>query len=120
MEPDQFDALERTLKTDGPAAAIDQLCARLRDSHDYNSLFYALLMKKRHELGVSAIPTGPAQDLPAKVHEVYEDAIRHAARQVGQLYLNEGNIPGAWPYFRMIGESTPVADALAKHQPGED
>lgn len=120
MEPRTFDELEKTLAAQGPAAAIEQLCTQLRDARDYNSLFYALLMKKRQELGVSAIPTGPAQDLPASAHAAYEDGIRHAARHVGQLYLDEGNLPSAWPYFRMIGEPAPVADALAQHQPSED
>jgi hypothetical protein len=77
-------------------------------------------LKKRHELGVSTIPTGAAQDLPAEVHEAYEDGIRQAARHVGQLYLAEGNISGAWPYYRMLGEPTPVADALAKHRLTDD
>jgi hypothetical protein len=58
--------------------------------------------------------------LPASVHDAYEEGIRYAARHVGQLYLDEGNIVGAWPYFRMLGEPGPVADALAKHQPGEN
>lgn len=120
MCPAAFDELEKTLKSRGPAAAIEQLCSRLREERDYNGLFYALLLKKRHELGVSSIPTGPAQELPATVHETYEDGIRHAARHVGQLYLDEGNIVGAWPYFRMLGELGPVAEALAKHQPDEN
>jgi hypothetical protein len=120
MQPAAFDELEKTLKSQGAAAAIDQLCNRLRAERDYNGLFYGLLLKKRHELGVSAIPTGPAQDLPASVHDAYEEGIRHAARHVGQLYLDEGNIAAAWPYFRMLSEPTPVAEALGNHQPGEN
>ena len=120
MDPATFDRLEKTLTTQGPAAAVEQLCAKLREEGDYNGLFYALLLKKRNELGVSAIPTGPAQDLPTHAHEAYEEGIRQAARHVGHLYLSEANIAGAWPYFRMLGEPGPVAEALAKHQPSED
>ena len=120
MDEKSFDEIERTLSAQGPATAIDQLCARLRETCDYSGLFYALLMKKRNELGVSAIPTGPAQELPGAVHEAYEEGIRQAARHVGHLYLDEGNIAGAWPYFRMLGEAGPVAELLAKHQPAED
>jgi hypothetical protein len=120
MESRTFDELATTLTTQGPAAAVEQLVAQLREERDYNGLFYALLLKKRQELGVSAIPTGPAQDLPASVHQAYEDGIRDAARHVGQLNLDEGNIAAAWPYFRMLSEPGPIADALAKHQPGED
>ena len=115
-----LDDLQNTLRSAGPAEAIDRLCARLREEKDYRSLFYALLMKRRQELGVSPVPTGPAADLPQSVHAPYEDAIREAGRHVGQLYLDEGNIAEAWFYFRMLGEPEPVARALADHVPGPD
>jgi hypothetical protein len=119
MDPAVFDELQQTLTSSGPAAAIDRLCDRLRERKDYTSLFYALLMKKRHELGVSPVPTAPAQDLPREAHEPFEQAIRDAARLVGNLYLEAGDIPQAWAYFRMIGEPQPVADALERHEPAE-
>jgi hypothetical protein len=115
-----FDELERQLMDQGPSAAISRLCALLRERKDYSNLFYALLLKKRHELGVSLIPTGPAEELPESVHQTYEDAIREAARLVGGLYLDAGNIPHAWAYFRMLGEHYPVAEALDRLKPGEE
>jgi hypothetical protein len=114
-----FDELKITLVDRGVPAAIVQLCRILREQKDYSSLFYALLLKKRHELGVSPIPTGSAQELPEETHEPYEDAIRQAGREVGQLYLEQGDIPHAWVYFRMLGENDPVHDALEEFQPGE-
>jgi hypothetical protein len=122
MEASVFDELERTLKADGSDAALSRLCDHLRNSGDYHSLFYALLMKKRTELGVSPIPTAPSKDLPAEVHAPFEDAIREAGRQVGRLYLDKGDAPQAWAYFRMLGEPGPVKEALEAHRPveGED
>jgi hypothetical protein len=120
MEKATFDELQQTLSSKGPAATIDRLCTRLRENKDYASLFYALLLKKRHELGVAPVPAGSAADLPEKVHSEYEDAIRDAGRQVGNLYLEEGNIPSAWNFFRMLGEPEPVAKALENYKPGED
>jgi hypothetical protein len=119
MDPGIFDDLQQCLADQGPASAIDRLCTLLRERKDYPALFYALLLKKRHELGVSPIPTGPSQDLPEALHEPYEQAIREAARLVGGLLLEEGNIPHAWGYFRMIGEPEPVARTLEKIQPAE-
>ncbi len=69
---------------------------------------------------MTLIPTGPLDDLPQSVHETYEDAIREAARLVGRLYLDSGNIPHAWAYFRMLGEPQPVAQAMEGHTPSED
>jgi hypothetical protein len=122
MDPTLFDDLETTLRTRGPDPAIEQLCASLRVKKDYSSLFYALLLRKRHELGVSPVPTGSAQDLPESVHEPYEEAIRQAGRLIGGLHLQEKDIPRAWMYFRMLGEPQPVAEALEHVQPveGED
>jgi hypothetical protein len=119
MDPAAFDEIERTLAAEGPEPAIDRLCARLRADGDYAGLFYALLLKKRHELGVSPLPTGPAQDMPESLHAPYEDAIREAGRLVGGLYLGDGNLAQAWPYFRMLNEPGPMREALERHRPAE-
>jgi hypothetical protein len=122
MDPALFDELKQTLESRGPAQAIDDLCAKLRERKEYGSLFYALLMKKRHELGVSPLPTAPSSELPESVHESYEDGIRQAGREVGKLFLDQGDILQAAPYFRMLGEVEPVRIALDKYEPfeGED
>jgi len=60
LSPQTYDRLQKTLAEKGPKAAVDQLCADLRELGDFNALFYALLMKKRVELGVCPFPTGAA------------------------------------------------------------
>src|SRR5829696_369298 len=119
MPPAIFDELERTLTTEGPAAALDRLCARLREEEDYENLFYARLMAKRHEMGVSPVPTAPTSDVPPERQGEFEEAIRSACREAGGLYLRKGSLPQAWAYFRMIGEPGPVEQALAEARPGE-
>src|SRR5438093_2218591 len=120
MDSEAFDDLASTMARGGPAQTIDKMCQILREKKDYASLFYALLLKKRFELGVSPIPTGSAQELPEETHEPYEEAIRLAGREVGQLYLEQGDIPRAWVYFRMLGENEAVKAALDKYQPKEE
>src|SRR5947209_324115 len=123
LDPKTLDALQATLQTAGPDAAIDRLCDELKVRGDFQGLFYAILMKKRLALGVSPLPTGNNQDiqnLPRAEQEAFEDGIRDAARTAGQLCLDAGNIPQAWAYFRMLGEPAPVAEALAKVEPRED
>jgi hypothetical protein len=119
MDPNLCDELQHVLQTEGPAAAVARLQKRLHEQKDYNGLFYALLMDKRRQLGISPIPTGPATEIPPHHHEAYEEAIREAGRVVGDLYLNEGNIPQAWAYFRMLNEPGPVRAALDHYQPPE-
>src|SRR4051812_33131882 len=120
LDPAAFDRLKAALAAEGPAAAIDKLIAELKAAEDFGGLFYALLLKKRVELGVSPFPTGPASELPAHTHEPYEQAIRDAGRLVGNTYLGRGDLPRAWTFFRMLGEPEPVRAALAKLVPDEN
>lgn len=115
-----FDRARAALAAGGPAAAVDRLISDLRADGDFTALFYALLLKKRVELGVSPFPSGPASDLPPETHDAYEAAIRDAGRHVGRLLLDRGDIPKAWTFFRMLGEPEPVRDALANYAPGPD
>jgi hypothetical protein len=112
MHEQLFDELQQTLGAIGPAAAAERLCESLRQGKDYASLFYALLLQKRLALGLCPVPTGASQDLPPSLHAAYEEAIRQACRTVGNLYLEAGDVARAWPYFRMLGETEPVARAL--------
>src|SRR2546430_2336073 len=115
-----FERLQATLASRGPAVAIDELIAELRKAEDFQGLFYALLMKKRVELGVSPFPTGPASELPPETHEAYEDAIRAAGRLVGGLLLERKEYAKAWAFFRMLGEPEPMREALEAFTPGPD
>ncbi len=120
MEVDIFESLAVTLRQEGDQAAVDRLIAELEQRKDYPALFYALLVRKRLELGVSPVPTEAALALPESVHAQYEDGIRMAARRIGDLFLQDRNLAQAWPYFRMIGESAPVIGALDNYQLGPD
>jgi hypothetical protein len=118
MDPVLFDQLEQTFTSGGADAALERLCGELRERRDYHGLFYALLLRKRHQLGLSPMPTG--QDVPPDKQPAYEEAIREAGRLVGGLFLEAGNLPQAWAYFRMLGEPEPVRQALEKHSPGPE
>lgn len=114
------DKVRAALEQSDPENAVALLCAELEQAGDYHNLFYALLMKKRVELGVNPVPTAPAEQLPAETHAPYEDAIRNAARHVGRLFLERGDIANAWSYFGMIGEPEEVARAIDRYQPTDE
>ncbi len=107
-----FEDLQRTLSAEGPAAAADRLVDTLRTAGNYDALFYALLLRARLRLGADPVPTRPADELPEALHGPYEEAIREAARTVGQLLIDAADIPRAWNYYRLIGEPGPIRDAL--------
>ena len=104
----------------GPGAGVTTLCAELEAAGEFQPLFYALLMRRRVELGLTPFPLSPATELPPDAHEAYEDGIRQAARTVGGMLLARGDIAKAWAYFRIINEPGPVKDALAAYAPGPD
>ncbi|OWK34682.1 hypothetical protein [Fimbriiglobus ruber] len=120
IDPAIYDRLRASLETSGPLVAVDRLCDELRKAEDFQNLFYARLMRKRIELGLSPFPTGPSTELPPETHEAYENTIREAGREIGHIYLERRDIPKAWVFFRMLGEPGPVKEALAKYQPGPD
>ncbi|HVL12281.1 MAG TPA: hypothetical protein VM529_06935, partial [Gemmata sp.] len=120
FDPATFETVRDALAAAGPVAAAEKLVAELRAAEDFQNLFYAMLLKKRVELGVSPFPTGPSSELPPETHEPYEQAIREAGREVGQALLARGRFSQAWGFFRMLGEPEPVRAALEAYQPGPD
>jgi hypothetical protein len=120
MEPDTFELLEQARQAGGAAGGFDFLIQRFRKEKNYPSLFEARLMQKRLELGLDPIQSGSLDDVPAEVRPVYERAFIEAAREVGALFLADGDVARAWPYYRAIGEPAPVAAAIEQITAGED
>lgn len=119
MAENVFERLESLLSNRNPESIFDFLEKQFRTDKKYPHLFETLLMRKRREMGLPLIQTGPL-DLPDSQRRDYEESFVRAAREVGALYLADGNVPRAWPYFRAIGETAPVAAAIERIQEMED
>jgi hypothetical protein len=115
-----FASLEQALRTDGPAAALDRLIEHLDHQGEYRALLDALLLKARHELALPSITSGSLATLPEPARTRYEEKYVDAIRRVGSRYLDAGDIPTAWAYFRVIAESEPVARAIRDYHPSEN
>src|SRR5438876_6884272 len=109
-----YSEIESAFAGAGAAAGIEALINAARKSADHHALFRALLLKKRHELGLPLVNPGNLKSSPAETRRAYEDFVETTCREVGTLYLNEGDIIQAWRYFRTVGESEPVRQALGK------
>ena len=114
MTDNAFDLIDQALRTGGPQAGFDLLAQKALDDKNYPLLFEVRLMKKRHELGLPLIQVDESAAMPPESRRDYDKAFMDAAREVGGLFLADGNIPRAWPYFRAIGETSPVAAAIDK------
>ena len=111
---DAFDLIEQAARQGGALSALDLLATISQRDKNYPLLFEARLMQARHKIGLALVFNGSLDDLPQSERQRYEEAMKEAAREVGGLYLADGDILRAWPYFRAIGDPAPVADAIEK------
>jgi hypothetical protein len=114
-----FDQLEQNFHSGGADAVFELLIRNARESKNYRELFSARLMQVRHQLGLPLVETEPVTQLTDAQRPVYEKAAQEAARETGELFLADGDIGAAWPYFRAIGENAPVSAAIEKFESGE-
>ncbi len=119
MSDQAFDRFEQAVEAGGAGAGLDFLARKFREEKNYAQLFEARLMRKRHELGRPLLGVDAAGDWPEAAQKAYEHCFLEAAREAGGLYLADGDIRRAWPYFRAIGETAPVAAAIEKAEAQE-
>jgi len=112
----RFDLLDDALRTGGPKAALDSLTEQLDAAGEYRALLDALLLKARHELGLPLIVSGSLAELPEPARTQYEAKYVAAIRLVGSKFLETGDIPTAWAYYRAIGANEPVERAILDYR----
>jgi len=112
LDDSSFHLLEQAIRGGGPEAAFQVLFQKFRQEKNYSRLFEARLMKRRLDLGLPILPTEPLGSISEEKRQSYNEAFAEAAREAGDLFLSDGDIPRAWSYFRAIGENTAVAAAL--------
>jgi hypothetical protein len=116
MKSEIFEHLQSAFAEGGATSALEQLMTTLREEQEYALLFNALLLKARHDLGLPLISPSLAS-LDEDTQKQYNDAYTAACREVGGLFLQAGDIPQAWLYFRAISEPQKVQKALENISP---
>ncbi len=112
MNEQNFSELQQLSQSAGPEQLIEELINTCRESKDYHHLFDALMLKRKHELGLPLERPASLADVPDEQRKEVEKTYIEAAREVGHLLLEAGDILGAWMYFQVIREPKPVADAI--------
>jgi len=102
-----------------PAALFEELISKFTRERQYGSVFNARLMQTRLALGLPLMSQPTIADVPAPLQAQYQNGYIEAAREVGTLFLANGNIAAAWPYFRAIGDIKPIADAIDAFDAGD-
>lgn len=118
-----FDAIETAAARSTPSDAVEKLISTLRERKDFHRLFDALLLKRKFELGLPLSRPSSLADVPQEHRKTVEETYMAAAREVGNLFLAEGDLPNAWTYHQVIREPQKVAAAIdalpAVMEPGE-
>jgi len=97
-----------------PVSALDHLIAKYQEAGEFGLVFEARLMKRRHELGMPLIQTNQID------REDYQQSVVEIARDTGKSFLAAGNITRAWPYFRAVGETKPIEEAIDGLEESQD
>ena len=112
MNDTAFDELAGLSESNGPAAALDRLVETLREQQQFHKLFDALMLKRKHELGLPLSRPSSLQDVPDDQRKAVEETYVAAAREAGERFLEAGDIPAAWMYLQVIKEPEKVSAAL--------
>lgn len=112
-----FVLVEHALTAGGAEAGFDTLIARFLEEKNYPMLFEARLMKLRHQLGLPLIQTELSREIPAEKQQAFDEGCIATAREVGDLFLAQGDIARAWPYYRAVGEKEKLAAAIDRLDP---
>ncbi len=119
MPEDAFETIDQLLRSGDGAGTFRFLIERFRGAGDYRALFEARLMSKRLEMGLPLFQLRDLSGLPGEVQEAYGNAVTAVAREVGELFLADGDLVSAWPYLRATGDTARMAEAIEQVQAGE-
>ncbi len=95
-------------------AILDAAEKTLIDQGDFHRLFDAKLMRVRSQLGLPITQPTSLRNIPEEHEPAFREAYTTAARDVGQRFLDAGQLADAWAYFRTISETDSVRAAIAK------
>ena len=93
---------------------VNALQQTLTAEKDFHRLFDAKLIQARRKMGLSVIQPTSLDNVPKEHEQQFRDAYVDAAREVGTLFLEDGQLSDAWAYFRTIGEPELVKAAIDK------
>ena len=107
-----FDQLAELSSQEDRAQLFERLIEELRSRGDYHHLFDARMLQKKASLGLPLSRPSSLQDVPEEQRKEVEATYIEAARETGNAFLEQGDIPSAWMYFQVIRDPAPVAAAI--------
>lgn len=112
MENSAFDSLEQVAPQQNASALLTQLVKQVEEQKDYHKLFDAKMLRKKQELGLPLSHPSSLQDVPDEHRKDVEATYVEAAREVGEKFIEQGDLASAWMYLQVIREPKKLAAAL--------
>jgi len=109
---DPFQTLADSVSHGAGSQAVATLIAHLRETSQFHQLFDALLLQQKLAWGLPLLHPTSFDDVPEPQKAEFEQAYIAAAREVGSLLLQAGQLGQAWVYFRTLREPEPVIAAI--------
>lgn len=112
MSANHFEQIQNALTEGGAAGAFEQLVKTLREKKEWHNLFDTRILQKKHSLKLPLHRPSSLQDVPEEFRKEVEATYILAARETGEGFLSQGDIPSAWMYLKVIREPEKVAAAI--------
>ncbi|TWT59034.1 hypothetical protein KOR42_24230 [Thalassoglobus neptunius] len=112
MQNSPFDQLDLLNPTSDSEHYLERLEELVRESGDLHKVFDVKMLRKKFSLGLPLSRPTSLQDVPEPLRKEVEETYVESAREVGQAFLEKGEIGSAWMYFQVIREQDPVAQAI--------
>ena len=111
-EEQSFVDLQNQLSSGSIESFFEKLISLLQEKEQISQIFEVYLMQKKHQLGLPLVNPTSFEDVPEEHRTEFENWYIDRARDVGQLFLDRNEIPKAWIYFRIIGETSRIQEAF--------
>ncbi|MDA7527560.1 hypothetical protein OAF42_04405 [Planctomicrobium sp.] len=112
MENSSFDSLEQVAPQQDASALLTQLVKQVEEQKEYHKLFDAKMLQKKQELGLPLSRPSSLQDVPEEHRKEVEATYVETAREVGEKFIEQGDLASAWMYLQVIREPEKLAAAL--------
>jgi hypothetical protein len=120
MNSPDFEQLQSTLASGGPAAVLGAAADLLRRQKKHHELFEVLKMQLRQRLGLSLLAGESADGLSEEQRAKLEDGLIAACHEVGAALLQEGKIREGWMYLRPVGDKAEAAKLFGEIEATEE
>lgn len=99
-----FEQLKQITDDKGVEAGLDFLEQHVRRDKDFARLFEVLKMRVRHGMGLPILYSRTRDSLSEADQRQLEDGLLAACREVGTLFLKQGDLAHGWNYLQPVGD----------------